>query len=653
MIEKVVYPEVSPLFDNGQACELYRDLIKRMLRKIVSKEVLHALGTETRNDSTVWADFSSQLPLLKWSEFSAVPFTLSFYLLCHSRPNAFKFFFEMVSRWLVPGKRLDVVLFTAFDFQFTAFSDQIFTVAEVMVSLIDAHDVATLQSQLQAIATEIRLGVASVYHAARILEIRGMTADDKTALIQENVAKILRKRASQFDQELFTEMQYFLMNCSDKFKAQHEHRYLSHLICFQYLFRRSIRKALREAPMKRHLNLKLLKACLHLPTGNKTRLGILLGMNLLGDFESFEDKQLLKAVQNVSTSLQIAEEPLSINLSQKEPIKMLYVEIVKIDGSEISSHEIKQLRSALPREIKGCVEKRFYPIFMPRNEEEIMRHIVTLSKQLKYVRDIPQVIISFDEQTNTQISFTVIMLRVLRSTSRPIQELFRHQKTFLRYFHDRVKIVGFLRKKYAKEATVFHVRLDQAQFLRDDHSVDLYKARQVVVSELIRVLGDVRDYNGGMISKQNEHFASVQELLGGVAKFNQQLLENFFHSLSPMVMCSLLDPLLLKTFFLALLDTLEDGISNHQSYAIKVHQEQDALMVMILCHYPSFKDFAFSALESLHLSPLKVAHVEINRNDVHCLGLLFRSEEKEKRLRFSATLEYALKGWEKQTVHGI
>ena len=103
---------------------------------------------------------------------------------------------------------------------------------------------------------------------------------------------------------------------------------------------------------------------------------------------------------------------------------------------------------------------------MPRNEEEVMRNILVLSQQLRFLRDIPQMIISFEEQTDTELSFTVILVRLLHPDSRPIEELFR-------FSIDRVKVVGQLRRKIPKEAVVMRARIMSEQFMREDYSVDL------------------------------------------------------------------------------------------------------------------------------------------------------------------------------------
>ena len=81
------------------------------------------------------------------------------------------------------------------------------------------------------------------------------------------------------------------------------------------------------------------------------------------------------------------------------------------------------------------------------------------------------------------------------------------------YQIDRVKVVGKLRRKVPKEVAVVRVRLPSEKFLREDYSVDLFKARQHLVKEMEQILGEVRDYNGGMIAKQSENFARLKKLL--------------------------------------------------------------------------------------------------------------------------------------------
>ena len=53
----------------------------------------------------------------------------------------------------------------------------------------------------------------------RILEIKGLSADEKTALVQEHVAHLAKRLPHEFDEDVMTELQHVLMICRDDFKT--------------------------------------------------------------------------------------------------------------------------------------------------------------------------------------------------------------------------------------------------------------------------------------------------------------------------------------------------------------------------------------------------------------------------------------------------
>ncbi|MBJ7449531.1 MAG: hypothetical protein JHC93_04130 [Parachlamydiales bacterium] len=625
---------------------LYDEMIRAMLMRIIPLET----NVEFNRYLSSVKRFFQNLPYITWSEFNEVPINLSFFLLCPYRPNAFKFFFEMVSRWLVPGKRLNVVVFFAADFRLPQIHEEnIYTLCEIEVKIESARDLDIVQKNTPIIATEIRLGAQSVYHAIRILEVKGLSMDEKTAMIQENIAAIVKRRPDEFDYDIFSEMQHFLVSCNESFKAAREYQHMSRIICFHYLFRKALKEALEHFPERRHLSIKFIKTRLHCTSGIKTVWGIVVGLNLFGDSEFFEQRHLIRAIQTFVPEATKVLNSLFINRLRTDLTRLFYCEIEKSDGSNFTQEEIQILRQELPQDLKNYIERRVHPIFMPRNEEEIMRHIVTLSNQLKFVRDIPQVILIFDEQTENKLCFTVVLLRLLRQDSKPIHEHFIDGNTFLEYGHDRVKVVGSLRKKHPKEANVFQVKLEKGRFLREDHSVDLYKARQVIMLELGRIIGEIRDYNGGMISKQNETYDALRELLGDVAIHNALLLENFFYSLFPVLMRTLLEPHLLKIFFLLLLDTLEDGYNEDEGYSFRFQEDDGTVFLIIVADDSSFKDSICYIIDQLKIPSLQYTSMTLKISQVTCWGFLYRCEAKEKRLNFCLAIEKALHAWKSYT----
>lgn len=466
---------------------------------------------------------------MSWTQSDSDSLTLT--LICHPRKNVGMFFYNMVGRWLIPGKNLDISL--SFSSNFVQ-GKKDYTISELVLHLDNIQDLECARRNLPFLEREILIGAESFYHARKILEMKGLNLDDKTSLVQERIASLVRRFPRVFDYDIFTEMQHFLVASKSNFKSEHQPSEISRIICTLYHFRKTIEQRIGS---KRHICLKLKRTTLHAAFGPKEVISIFIGLNFLNEHELFEERHLLSALSHFSPV------PGSYYKERHEGIQTIYLEIE-------TSADLSQLQQGLSSEIQNRIEQLVPPIFMPRNEEEVMRNILILSQQLKYIRDIPQMIISFDEQTDTELSFTVILVRLVHPNSPPITELFQND----RFSFDRVKVVGQLRRKIPKEASVIRVRLSSEQFMREDYSVDLYAARIHLVKEIEAIFGQVRDYNGGMISKQSENFLRLKKLLGKAANKHALLLQNFFHAIFPVHYSTTLDPQMFRILFSLLLE---------------------------------------------------------------------------------------------------
>src|SRR3990167_6267989 len=138
--------------------EYYREGAKDLIQKLVPKDLLedhgHSLPTQR-------ARFADMLPLIQWSDLSKAPTALSAVLLCKYRFNVPNFFYDMIYRWLLPNKRLNVELFFTSDVRLPHLSDDLLTVSEIVIYLKSITDVEAVKRNLQAIETEIRLGIVS------------------------------------------------------------------------------------------------------------------------------------------------------------------------------------------------------------------------------------------------------------------------------------------------------------------------------------------------------------------------------------------------------------------------------------------------------------------------------------------------------------
>ncbi len=590
--------------------------------------------------------FQKAIPLLKFSPVKQAPANLSIYFLCNYRPDAFKFFFELLTRWLIPGKRINVELFFAVDITVPEWGDEVYTMAEVIVRLETAQDISAIFDHLPRLEDEIRLGVSSAHHAMRILELKGLVTDEKIGMIKENLTTIMRRGVRNIDLDILSEMQFFLLNCSEAFKRHHEHQYISRLICCHYIFRKSIKNLAEQKPDKLHVLIKFTKTRIHTSKGSRSVLGILIALNLRGEYELFEERHLLRAIHSLQSDLVSIPDSFVLTCTNNTTQRLLYLEVEKKNsGALITPLEFKRLRKQLPAQIKNHVEVLLRATFMPRNEEEILRHILTLSKEIKYVRDLPEVILDIDRQTAQSLAFTVILVRILKPETLPLADLLAQSKSGMIFAIDRTKTVGMLRNKYPKEASVFTVRLDKAHFLKEDLYIDLSQARRTVFEELIHLIGPLRDFNGGMISSQSELLSNLRGLLGGVALRHPLLLERFFYSLQPAVMRSILDPKQIKTLFLLLLDALEDGIPAGEPVSLHTEHHADYLLMIIASKDLSFQPVLTHAVDSLMLPGLTLTSFSLTVQETHCLGYLYNCQESTKTSHFYATVRSALRTW--------
>src|SRR3990167_256548 len=253
--------------------ECYREGAQDLIKRLVPADLLEASG---RNLAGQRARFADMLPLITWSELNKAPCALSVLLLCKYRLNACNFFYDMVSRWLLPQRGCNVELFFASDVRLPHLSDDLLSVAEIVVHLKSAQDVEAVRRNLHAIETEIRLGVVSNYHARRILEFKGLSSDGKTAMVQEKISSLIQSHSKDFDQGIFSQMQHFLISVREDFKNLRDYHHISRIISNLHSLRKFIKQNVKVYPNKRHVIFKFLKTKLSL-NGQKEKpvLGVL------------------------------------------------------------------------------------------------------------------------------------------------------------------------------------------------------------------------------------------------------------------------------------------------------------------------------------------------------------------------------------------
>lgn len=464
--------------------------------------------------------------------------------------------------------------------------------------------------------------------------------DDRDAQVILKTASLMRYWP---DEDLTPSILLSLLRLPREFKKIRSLSHIRRVICAEFFYKKKVIKAVDQYPHHRHLFVKLLKTDLEFPFGVKSVLGIVVTFNLMKHREAFEEGHILEAVRHIVPGVQVVKGSFIDSQDKKNQVHVVYLEIEREERPEFSLEEIKLLQKSLPGEFKGCIEELVPVTFMRRNEEEVYRNILSLRDQLKTVKDIPQATITFEEQTQFDLFFTVVILRVVKENSLPLQEIFEKEHPQALFIPDRVDIVGMIRKHYKKEATVFRLQIPKSQFFRKDRSVNLYKARQKVFSMLVQALGPIRDYNGGLILKQNERLEDFLTLMSH--DYDEFFLENFFYSITPIAMQSILPPAIVKDWFLAFSDLLKKELNRKEVYLLLSRKIDEAHMVIVRAEDSSFKELLLKEINQLNIPSLELAFSEINVHGAFCFGFLYRPSLVGKGREFNKIVKETLEKW--------
>jgi len=670
---------------------LYVGFMENILEKLLPPKFLETFqSVETvRNLRKSFQELHAGLPILKWSVPEQSPGLI--YITTFSRAEFIhglgRFMADFVSRWLIPGKQLPIFCAPSLNFHFVDYDKHSYYLQQVILEVSDEGDLALAKTNLPRLSREGNLILLSVIHSRSVMALKTLSFEEKKASIEEKlyalldphgkshdssifehmhqfllrisgedkinqikeqIVPLLRNHPKAFDPDIFHEIQHIVLLFREKFLAIRDIRFITRLIAYQYLFRKALKQQLESQPKERLLIIKTLKTKLSAPGNSRQVLGVMVGMNILRENEIFDQKHSFEAIRHCLPRIKRVKDSYVLDTRDQDKIRLFYLEVEKEDGSPFSLSELKDLRKRLPRELKIGVENVTHPVFMPRNEEEVMRNILLLSHELKYVRDIPQVVISFDTQTESELAFTVILLRILQSKEASLEEIFRLSKSSIRFQDFDVKSVGLLRKKYVKEANIFSARLDKKSFLRKDYTLDLFKARQAVSAELALILGDIRDFNGGILSKQHELFHELRQALLSLGHNNDFLLENFFYSITPPLMQSLLPATVLKTLFLMMIESLEHEFKKNPFF-FKTHWDPEYLLLMVSAVKSSFKDIITSAIFQLKIPSSELCYTHVKVYEIDCLGYIYRCEDPKKCAVFYQTVQQAAQDWEKKS----
>lgn len=653
-------PIEAPHFD------LFHRYVEANINTLLPDQLHHLLIEAQKNNTLnqVIGQFEDQLPIIAFSHEGSAPTFVRFSLLCFAdfTHGAGRYFTDMIARWAYPGKATILYSTQSLRFAITGFPNVYFFFYQGISPIETAEDLEAISKNFNILRREIQLNIRSVMHARKIVKTKHLTDTQMKMVIKEQMASLLSRedkdiekdlleqmhellikaateekidqikqqltrallnKTEPYERDIFNEMQHFVSFFSQSFAAVRQTSHLTRLVSFYYLFRKHLQHEVEAAPDKRHLSVKLFRTSVKEEETELATLGLLIAINLLKEHELFDALHALEAVQHCMPNVEMVPSSYVTDRQNLDKIRLLYFEVKKTDHTPFSLEETNLLRQRLPQELKASVENVVNAVFMPNNDEEIMRNIILLASELKYVDDIPQVIVHFDRQKGQDVIFSVVLLRIIRPNSPPIDDLLARERS-IRILE--IKEAGTVRKRYAKQACVFHIVMPKKPYLRKNFTLDLFKARQNVISQLEQIFGHIRDYNGGLLAKQHEVYFELHKSLSPDQQAQDYLLENLFYSLSPVINRSTLPLQALRSLFGM---TLEVGGHNFSEKRAFFRREEMQGCINVFFAHPDEKerDRLFKKIKKLSIPTANLTYTFIDAYDVPCLGLILRTDQ--------------------------
>jgi oligopeptide transport system substrate-binding protein len=436
---------------------------------------------------------------------------------------------------------------------------------------------------------------------------------------------------------ILDELQRFLLATDKEFKNI---RTASHLLKLvrTHLWLKHNHHAL-NSPLGPRVRLfyRLFRSKLQFPFGAKDVLSVVISLHSLSSYERFDHKHILLACTRCVPSLTIVPGSFYVYRYSEESTLSLYLEVEKEDGSFPTMSEIALLKKELGREFESSIEQVMSRIDIPQNEEDILRNLLLLSQQCRTTKDLPQVVIQFQGQTDLSLDFQIAVVRGVRKGQEGVPVPPPDPSGILKCIPLRSSILDKLRTRHVKQGLVLLVHCSKKEFLRNDQSVNFLKARSAVAAYLESFLGKIRDVNGGLIYQQHQLLKSMQPLLAQDEMKEIAHVEDLFHSLAPAIMKNLLSPEHMVTVFRQFLALRNALSTDGETFLVEKYAKE--LFLGFVCPSSLVPEEIFQAQVQFQMAEHEVALCSISSDGRQLCFVVCLSQNEEMKQQFCRWLQ--------------
>ena len=395
--------------------------------------------------------------------------------------------------------------------------------------------------------------------------------------VKEKLKKWKGRFPNSVGQSLFHDLFSLYLFSPTQFLHHRSYLHLFRLVLSLHLMQKKLLNFSTFSPDSRHLQIRWIPTQLSFPFASRPVFGCLIGFNIMDRYEVFDEENIFLAFQKHLPQLNLVKEGSYSHSSQYKKLKIFYFEIEKQNGAIFSLAEQNLLKCNLEEKVKNSIQTLSPSVFMRLNEEEVYKNILVLSQEIQSLQDIPQAYIAFDRQTKKEIVFRINLVHMT-----PFHRFSLKERFFDCTFESHKTLTVRHLEGQPIEGHIFSLYLSRdPSILRSDGSLDFYSAREKVVTLLKGAIGEFRDYNGGILIKQQELLHDFKEKFPDSHHQDLELMKAFFYELTPLEKQILLSPETLATLFNYFQESRKEILSTGSTYSFKVcHHEQQVYLTV-------------------------------------------------------------------------
>ncbi len=544
-----------------------------------------------------------------------------------------KFIHEFIHSEIETISTLEIESFCSLPFRFFELESKKYLVTETVIAVTDKEMIEKCYSLVKGLQKQMMLGLRSSFYARMVLEMKGQSLEGKSSYVQARIMSYIHRFPALFDYDLIPLMNEFMTDAKEVFTKNRTVKDLSKMIVTLYHFSKKLSsKGRSRGGGPREIYTKSSPLFIDELFGRKKVLSVMVGVSHLYENERLGRDHLIKACRNfIRGGVPVEHSYLKVSLKGQEA-NLFYFELEKKDG-DISPAEIRQLNTGLSKYLEVHIQKFARKIFMPQNTEEVIKYTVALSKELHSREDFPQVAVLFDSQANDDLLFTAIIVRGKDKDS----AFAIFDKVEGRGYTCKIKHIRTLGE--FKEGLEISYNMKVTSFMREDYSIDIYRARAKIIWDLQKRLGVIRDYNGGMLEKQGDLLSVCQGILRKKGVKNSVLVENFFYAMNPSEMRAIMGVECFIRFFMAFYDLFT--YKTAKDTLLEVNKDE----VLFLARVKSVrkKDAFINEIKSFDIPVGDIVFFSLCIQEKFYLGTNFKFQDDEEKELFIEKMSLCLK----------